>query len=64
MKKKKQLKLNITGIIINNNITLGHNDWGTYSLEQAEHFWPQYSNEDRMVPVTTDVTSADGCTKW
>lgn len=48
----------------NRKITLGHKDWGTYILEQAEHFWPQYSNEDRIVPLITDVTSAVGCTKW
>lgn len=42
----------------------GHLLSGTYILEQAEHFWPPYSNAERMVPVTTLSMSADLWTKW
>lgn len=42
------------------NRTLGQRDSGMYAREHAEHFWPQYSNDDRMVAVTTVSTSADG----
>lgn len=40
--------------------TLGHKDSGTYMREQAEHFCPQYSNDDLMVPITTELASAEG----
>lgn len=38
--------------------TLGQMDLGIYALEQAEHFWPEYSKAERIVPVTTELISA------
>lgn len=43
--------------------TFGHRDSGTYIREHAEHFCPQYSNADLIVPGTTEATSADGWMK-
>lgn len=42
----------------------GHKLSGTYILEHAEHFWPPYSNAERIVPITTLWMSAEVCTKW
>jgi hypothetical protein len=28
--------------------------------DEAEHFWPWYSNEPRRIAVATDSTSAEG----
>lgn len=39
--------------------TLGQSDSGTYILEQAEHFCPQNSKADLIVPKTTLSTSAE-----
>merc|ERR1719365_79640 len=41
----------------------GQRDSGAYTLEQAEHFCPEYSKADRMVEATTVSTSAVGWTK-
>ena len=32
---------------------------GKNALEQAEHFWPPYSKEERIVPTATWRTSAE-----
>lgn len=45
-------------------LTFGQRDSGTYIREQAEHFWPLYSKEERIVDVITESTSADEWTKW
>lgn len=45
-------------------LTCGHMLSGTYILEHAEHFWPPYSNAERIVPFTTLSTSAEAWTKW
>ena len=34
-----------------------------YSRDDAEHFWPWYSNEPRTIAVATAPASADGCAR-
>ena len=39
----------------------GQRLFGAKTRDDAEHFWPWYSNEPRTIAVASASTSAEGC---